>query len=54
MKKNKKKLSVQVRLSEDDYKIVRKEAYREHIPMTDVLHTMIQYYKEENFPLSKQ
>ena len=44
----------QVRLSKESYDIVRKEAYREHIPMTDVLHTMIRYYQEENMPLSKQ
>ena len=50
----KKKKSVQVRLGEKAYKIVRSEAYRRHKPMTDILEEMITYYKEENIPLSKQ
>lgn len=50
----KKKKSVQARLSENAYKIVRGEAYRQHRPMTDILDEMIQYFKDENIPLSKQ
>lgn len=37
----KKKKSVQVRLGEEAYKKVRQEAYRRHIPMTDILDEML-------------
>ena len=51
----KKKKSVQVRLGEDMYKLVRREAFRRHVPMTDILEEAIKYHWEENLQsLAKQ
>ncbi len=43
-----KKESVQVRLEKSDYKIVRREAFKRHVPMTAILHDAIKYHWEEN------